>query len=70
MTTPEFLSPQELCERVPGLTIASLATQRSRGGGPPFRKANARVVLYVWSEYVEWLDSTKTTRADRYRERP
>ncbi|PPG39429.1 hypothetical protein [Pseudoclavibacter sp. RFBA6] len=70
MTAPEFLSPQQLCERIPGLTVAALATQRSREGGLPFRKANARVVLYVWEEYLSWLEATKATRTDRYDERP
>lgn len=69
MTALEFLSPQQLCERVPGLTVGALAKQRFRGGGPPFRKANARVVLYVREEYVEWLETTKATQTDRYNER-
>ncbi|MBF4549252.1 hypothetical protein [Pseudoclavibacter sp. VKM Ac-2888] len=68
MSDPNFLTPQQLCDRIPGLTVAALAKQRSRGGGPPFRKANARVVLYEWREYLDWLDTTKATRTDRYGE--
>jgi hypothetical protein len=67
---PTLLSPQQLCERIPGLTIASLATQRSRGGGPPFMKSNARVVLYDWDQYLAWLRESTTTQTDRYGERP
>ncbi|VXB29612.1 hypothetical protein [Pseudoclavibacter sp. 8L] len=69
MSDPEFPTPQKLCDRIPGLTVAALAKQRSRGGGPPFRKANARVVLYEWSEYLAWLDTTKREQTDRYGER-
>jgi hypothetical protein len=31
----------------------TLATQASRGGGPPYRRFGPRV-LYVWSEGLSW----------------
>jgi hypothetical protein len=38
---------------------ASLATWVSRGGGPPFRKFG-RVVLYKWSDALEWAEARMT----------
>jgi hypothetical protein len=68
-SSPILLSPVELCERVPGLTVAALKEQRKRGDGPPYMKANARAVVYDWNDYLEWLSSTKRTSTDRFGER-
>lgn len=61
----EFLSPAQLCERIPGLTVESLAKARYRGTGAPFTTANAKVVLYDWHEYVRWLKSKERTQSSR-----
>jgi hypothetical protein len=34
---------------------ATLATKRTRGGGPPFRKFGASV-LYRWGDAIEWVE--------------
>lgn len=34
---------------------ATLATMTSRGGGPPYRKFNQRV-LYQWGDLLEWAE--------------
>lgn len=66
MCQAELLSPEQLCERVPGLTPDSLKQSRYRGTGPPFMKANAKVVLYDWHSYIEWLRQTETTKSQRF----
>lgn len=62
----ELLSPQQLCDRVPGLTVDALQKARYRGTGPPFMKPNAKVVVYDWASYLEWLRQTEATRSQRF----
>jgi hypothetical protein len=35
---------------------ATLATKRSRGGGPPYRRWG-RIPIYTWGEALEWAQS-------------
>jgi hypothetical protein len=41
---------------------ATLATKRSRGGGPPFCKPNNKNVVYEWGPFEEWLLKQMTPR--------
>lgn len=63
----ELLSPEQLCERVPGLTVESLKQSRYRGTGPPFMKPNMKTVVYDWCVYVAWLKAGETTKSSRRR---
>ena len=69
---PEFelLSPEQLCERVPGLTPRKLASQRQKPGGPPYYPATAQTIVYDWAEYAAWMRTQQRTQTDRYGERP
>ena len=37
------------------LPVATLATKRSRGGSPPFRKFGPKAVVYRWGDFLDWL---------------
>lgn len=53
----KYLSPEEVCERIPGMTKSGLAQLRFRGDGPPFVKASPRKVVYPESRLYAWLES-------------
>ncbi len=62
-------TPEQLVEDFPFATVATLATWRSRGGGPPYVKANRRI-LYRQEDVEQWLadqvrHSTAPTAAER-----
>lgn len=60
-STPTYISPDQVCDLIPGMTKGHLAQMRYRGTGPQFRKPTAKTVLYVQSEVLEWVESTSRT---------
>jgi hypothetical protein len=54
-----FLSPEMVCELVPGLTKVILEDLRKRRRGPPFHKPTGRTVIYRESAIIEWVLSTR-----------
>jgi len=54
-----FLSPEMVCELVPGLTTVILEDRRKRMVGPPFFKPTLRTVIYRESQVIEWVLSTR-----------
>lgn len=60
MTTEvQYLSPKEVADRIPGMTVGNLAQLRFRGDGPRYMKPSAKVVVYDWRDCIAWLESTK-----------
>lgn len=57
----KLLSPQDVCDVVPGMTVAGLAQLRFRGEGPRFIKPSARKVVYRQSDVEAWLQSNERT---------
>lgn len=58
-----FLSPEMVCELVPGMTKAILSDLREKGRGAPFCKPSLRTVIYLESDVVAWvLSSRRETR--------
>lgn len=58
----KYISPEEVCEMVPGMTTAKLSQARFKGvGGPPYRKPSAKTVIYELGEVIAWIESTKRT---------
>jgi hypothetical protein len=43
---------------------ATLATKRSRGGGPPYRRWG-RIPIYTWGEALEWGSTDWVSRVAR-----
>jgi|SRR5271166_5412949 len=65
---PKLLKPRELLvelrERGIVRTEASLATMRSRGGGPPFRRFG-REVFYPFADFVKWYQENLSAAVTR-----
>lgn len=56
-----YLSPADVCERVPGMSETLLAQMRWRGDGPPFVKPSPRKVVYSESSLLAWLREREQT---------
>ena len=52
----EAVDTQEAA-RMANLSPATLATWRSRGGGPKFRKLGNKTVRYIRIDVLEWMQS-------------
>jgi predicted DNA-binding transcriptional regulator AlpA len=50
-----YLSPEQVCELVPGLTKKRLANLRSLGQGPRYSKPTPQTVVYVESDVHAWV---------------
>lgn len=62
----EFLSPEQVCERVPGMTLRKLAEHREKGTGPVYIDIDARTKAYDWVDVVAWLEARKRSQTDRF----
>lgn len=55
----EYITQEEVCELVPGLTVGQLAQMRYTGqGGLKFYKPTPRKVLYKRDEVLEWVEKS------------
>jgi molybdenum cofactor biosynthesis enzyme MoaA len=54
----KYLSPEQVCDIVPGMTRGGLATLRFTGKGPKFRKPTPKTVVYLESEVVAWVEGS------------
>ena len=65
-TATAYLTPEQVCEIVPGMTKGNLAQLRFKGIGPKFYKPTPRVVLYREDDVIEWVEnSARTSTAER-----
>lgn len=53
----KWLTPAEVCELIPGMSVGLLSQLRFRGDGPPFVKPSDRKVVYRLSTVKSWLQS-------------
>ena len=60
-----YLSPEQVCELIPGMTKGNLAQLRTAGGGPASQKPTERVVVYRRSVVLAWVESRTYTRTDQ-----
>lgn len=60
-TTTAYLTPEQVCEIVPGMTKTNLAQLRFKGTGPKYYKPTPRVVLYDEASIHEWIASSVRT---------
>lgn len=56
-----YLSSEEVCEIVPGMTVTLLNQMRFRGDGPPFIAASPKKRVYSEASLHEWLKSRERT---------
>lgn len=52
---PVWLSPKQVCARVPGITVEKLTDLRKRGAGPKYYKPTLRTVIYAQSDIDAWV---------------
>lgn len=57
----KLLSPQDVCDIVPGMTVPGLAQLRFLGTGPKFIKPTPRKVVYRLSDVEAWLEANERT---------
>lgn len=62
----DYITPEQVCELVPGLSLGQLAQMRYTGtSGLKFYKPTPRKVLYKRSEVLEWVESSGTMRTSK-----
>jgi hypothetical protein len=53
-----YLSPEQVCEMLPGITKGQLSQWRYlAAGGPPYRKLGKKI-LYVESQVIDWVEGS------------
>ncbi|QPZ39523.1 helix-turn-helix transcriptional regulator [Paramicrobacterium chengjingii] len=57
MTSP-FLTIDQVCKLVPGMTRSNLAALRFRGEGPRYLKPTPKTVLYKEEDVIEWVEAS------------
>ncbi|MFD6699847.1 MULTISPECIES: helix-turn-helix transcriptional regulator [unclassified Microbacterium] len=57
----KYLTPEQVCEIVPGMTKNNLGLLRFRGRGPKYLKPTPRVVVYRESDVFAWLEGSERT---------
>lgn len=63
-----YLSPEQVCALVPGMTVANLQELRKTGHGPKYRKPTGergRVVIYAEADVRAWVEASIVTTADQ-----
>ncbi|MEF3405291.1 helix-turn-helix transcriptional regulator [Agromyces sp. CCNWLW203] len=61
----KYLTPDQVCSLIPGMTKSNLAQLRFTGKGPKFLKPTPRTVVYRESDCIEWLEASERTITDR-----
>lgn len=56
-----YLTPEEVCEMVPGITKTNLAQLRFKGQGPRFFKPTPKTVLYAEADVIAWVEASART---------
>lgn len=62
-TTPRYLSPEQVCDLVPGMTVANLKDLRASGKGPRYSKPTGdrgHITLYREDDVVAWVEAAFT----------
>lgn len=58
--TPRYLSPKQVCDLVPGMTVANLKDLRASGKGPRYSKPTGdrgHITLYREDDVVAWVEA-------------
>lgn len=54
-TRPVYLSPEQVCDLLPGMTPQKLEYLRGAGQGPSYFKPTLKTVLYREDQVLEWV---------------
>ncbi|WP_336647570.1 helix-turn-helix transcriptional regulator [Microbacterium sp. MMO-10] len=55
----EYITPEQVCEIIPGMTRNNLAQLRHKGTGPKYLKPTPRVIVYRRSDVIAWLEASE-----------
>lgn len=58
LTKPEWLSPEAVCEVIPGMTVSLLSRMRDAGKGPRYAKPSPKTVVYDRADVDAYVRST------------
>lgn len=61
----QYLSPDQVCALIPGMTKGNLAQLRHAGGGPVYMRPSPRVIVYARTDIDAWLEQTRHARTDQ-----
>jgi hypothetical protein len=61
----KYLSPEQVCQIIPGMTKGSLAQLRFTGKGPRYRKPTPKTIVYLESEVLGWVECSARTGTAR-----
>lgn len=67
-TTPRYLSPEQVCDLVPGMTVANLKDLRASGKGPRYSKPTGdrgHITLYREDDVVAWVEAAFVTTREQ-----
>lgn len=56
-----WVTPEEVCELVPGMTKTHLAQLRFKGVGPRYFKPTPKKVLYAEADIIAWVEASART---------
>ena len=57
-----YLSPDQVCDLVPGMTVENLQELRKKGTGPAFCKPtgdHGKVIIYRETDVREWVENSR-----------
>lgn len=54
----EYLTPEQVCDLVPGTNKSYWAQLRFLGTGPKYLKPSPKKVVYIKDDVIEWLEGT------------
>lgn len=54
----EWLSPADVCDVVPGMTVTLLSRMRDAGKGPRYAKPTPKTVVYARADVDAWVRSS------------
>ncbi|WP_046013531.1 helix-turn-helix transcriptional regulator [Microbacterium sp. SA39] len=55
----KYITPDQVCDLIPGMKKSNLAQLRYVGKGPAFFKPTPRTVVYREQDVIEWLEASK-----------
>lgn len=67
-TAPVYLSPEQVCELVPGMTVANLKELRASGKGPAYFKPTGErghVTLYAEADVIAWVERARVSTKEQ-----
>lgn len=57
----KYLTSDQVCALIPGMTKSNLAQLRFTGKGPKFLKPTPRTVVYREHDVIAWLEASERT---------